>query len=636
MDDAPTRRRAPVAALCVAATAAAFLAALAFQGGAYDVVARQTAGVLLWWAVLVGTLVFARSLRWPAAPAIAATAFGAGIAIWAGLGADASLSAERSATETARAVAHLAPIILVGWVLPKHLWRAVVVGVAVGGTVVCLAALGERLSPGFLEDTRTVVFLNTTSRIAAPLGYWNALGSWGVITAVLLLAMSSHLPRPAFRAMAALPLPAIAAVIYLTYSRSALASGLLGLVLLVAFSRNRWTVIAHLAAFGVAAVVVIQAISGADQIANATGNAGAGGVILAIAASALALAAIAALTGHLRLDAVRVPRKPAKAAFAIGAALGAAVLIFGVATYGGQAWDRFSTQENADAADPTARLTMVNNGNRVVQWQVAWDSWEAQPWRGSGAGTFELTYNREGNDGQFVRDAHSSYLESLSEQGIPGFALLVGLVFSSLWTLSLALRRASSTLDRGLIAGAGAALGAFFIGSGADWFWEVGALAMLSMTLLGALMASLGQDAAATPAQRPHGRGLLLPAMLVAVALAAVLVELPGLVGTSEIRRSQQAVVSGDLNAAREHADQAIDTMPWASSPFLQRGLVDEQTGAWPSARRSLQLAIARDPYDWRLPLVLSRIEAKAGEPAAALEAYRDAKALRPRGEFFR
>lgn len=644
----PTPALAP--RLLVGGVTAAAAVALGLEGGGYDVVPRQTAAVVIWWGVLLGALLFRRSLPKPTLPLALATAALAGLAIWAAATIGGSLSTERSAIEVARWTAYLAPLVLVGWVLPRDQWRAVIAGATIGAVTVCLLALGDRLSPGLLSDTRTVVFLNTRSRIAEPLDYWNALGSWAVMTVLLLLGVGSHARSAVLRGAALLTVPAIGVVIYLTYSRSSLLAAAVGIAMLVALARNRWTLILQLAAAAPAIGVSVAVTDGQREIALATGDAGAGTVLLAVIGTGLALGAVGALTAAFGVDRVRVPARPARlATIAAGVAALAAIGVLGV-TKGGDAWDRFSTVEDATVSGSQSRLTMINNGSRVKQWQVAVDAWKDDRLTGQGAGAFELIYNREGDDSQFVRDAHSAPLETLAEQGIVGLALLLTFMGSALTLGYLAVRRVADEWDRGVTAGATGAVGAFLVGSCFDWFWEVGALAMLAITLVAALGAAAAlrpsggvtadesapvDDSAAIDDSAPRRTPWLLSAGLVTVAVIALLVQLPGLVGTSEIRRSQAAVRAGDLTEGRDRADRAIDTMPWGSSPFLQRALVDEQAGELGSAIQSLKLAARRDPYDWRIPLVLARVEARADRAREALAAYRQAKSLRPNGQFF-
>lgn len=607
------------------------LVAIGVAGGGYDVVDRQTAGLLLWWAVGLAALVLPRLPGRPAAAGIAVTAFATLIPVWIAFGLSDSLSTERTAVELARWVAYLAPVVLVGWVLPRRAWPAVAGGLIAGAVIVCGIAFEHRLATG---ADQAVVFLSTTARLAEPFGYWNAVGSWAVVTSLLLLATSSHAPQWWVRAPALGALPMVTAVAYLTYSRSALGAAALGLVVAYAFARHRWTFALHVLLAVGATVLTVTVIGANPEIADATGTGGAGSVLGVVIGSGLALAIAAVATGRLGLDEVALPPRIGRgvAAITVGVALAGGVA--GAAIYGGEAWSKFSTVEQFDASAQAERLGSLNNGARVEQWRIALQQWEDERARGTGAGTFELTYNVRGKDGQFVRDAHSAYLEALSEQGTIGLLLLVGFTLSAAWAALIALRRTwDSALERGLVAGVAAGLAAFIFGTGFDWFWEVGALALLGMGLLGVLIAA---GSAPPVADRAPGPAWPWRLAFAGTALLGVLIMLPGLVGTSDIRRSQQALASGDVGQARSYADQAIDTMPWASSPFLQRALVDEQAGEYDAARDGIKLAIERDPHDWRLPLVLARIEARDGRPKQALAAYRQGKQLRPKGQFFR
>lgn len=609
--------------------AAAGLFAVAIAQGSYDLVDRQSTAIVVWWAVGLGAVIAAPPRR-PALPGIAATLCSAGIALWIAIGLSDTVSQERGVIELGRAVAHLGPLVLIGWVLPRGLWRSVLVGLLIGAVAVLVAALGQRLSPGFLGQTTAIVFQNTTQRLGSPLGYWNAVGSWAAITTLLLLAVSSHAPRPYMRALALSAVPLAATVGYLTYSRSAIGALALGLAVLLALSSHRWTAALHTAGGVAAAAIAIITVRSAPEIADATGTAGAGGVVVAVVLAGLAVATLPLLTSRRSIDERRMPVRTARITAAVTVVLVIAGAALAVDRYGDRAWDQFNTPTEVVGADPTARLTSLN-GTRLSQWRAALDEWKDDRLQGRGAGTFEFSWNERATNAEFVRDAHNSFLEALAEQGIVGLLLLVGLVGSMIATALVAARRAASALERGLVAGAAAGLAAFTLGTAVDWFWELSALALLAMALLGALIA-------ASAPERPPATGLRAAGARGAVlllAVLAVLIELPGLVGTSEIRRSQQELARGDIEAARSHADQAIDIMYWASSPFLQRALVDERAGEWDAARTSLKLAIDRDPREWRLPLVLARVEAKAGRPDEALEAFRQAKALRPTGQFF-
>jgi O-antigen ligase len=628
-------RTSPLLAVLTALATAGGLIAMGVANGSYDIVPRQTAGLILWWCVGLGAVVLLRPPRAGSIPSVLTVGFALAMVGWIALHVSDSISVERSATELVRDLTHVAPLLLVGWVLPRSLWRPVVIGVALAGVVLCAVALASRLDPGFLADRRFIIFRNTNERLSSPMGYWNAVGLTAAITVLLLLAIAAHAPRAIWRGVALAGAPVCIAAAYLTYSRSPLGAAALGAVVLFATSRNRITFLAQAAATALAGALVIAAIRGQEQIALGTGAAGRGAVLIALVLASLGVGLVGAATGRFGIDRLRMARRPATIATIASVVVALIVGIVAINRYGDDAWQSFKTPEQGGGyVDPSKRLTTLNT-TRVQQWEKALEAWRDEPGAGYGAGTFELIYNQRQDQGEFVRDAHNAYVETLAEQGTIGLLLLLGFLASAAAAIGLAIRRARSDLDRGLLAGVAAVFAAFVLGTGVDWFWEVTSIPMMVLALVGAALAAAARpdDDAARARRIP---GWAMRGGVVALALLAVLAELPGLVGMSEERRSARAVAAGDLERARDHADRAIDVLPWASSPFLQRALVDEQAGAWPSALRAMELAERRDPQDWRLPLVTARIEAKAGNAEEALAAYRRAKELRPYGSFFR
>jgi cytochrome c-type biogenesis protein CcmH/NrfG len=152
------------------------------------------------------------------------------------------------------------------------------------------------------------------------------------------------------------------------------------------------------------------------------------------------------------------------------------------------------------------------------------------------------------------------------------------------------------------------------------------------VTALALALIAVAASASSRPAASPRlSRRLALAALAALIAL----VQVPGLVSTSRVRDSQEAFRDRTIAQASAYATEAIDTQPWAASPYVQAALVKESTGSFDGAARLLRAAIRREPTNWRHPLILARIEAELGHVSAALKAFKRARQLRPESRFY-
>jgi tetratricopeptide (TPR) repeat protein len=165
-----------------------------------------------------------------------------------------------------------------------------------------------------------------------------------------------------------------------------------------------------------------------------------------------------------------------------------------------------------------------------------------------------------------------------------------------------------------------AALAVWAVHAGVDWMWESTANTTLALLGAGAAVAALGGEA------RRLSRAARFPSA--AVALVVGLSLLPAAASTSAVRASQRESARNQLSRAFASATEAIDTSPWAATPYLQRALISEQRGELEPAIVDLQRAIAREPTNWRLLVVMARVEAQAGRPDAALRAWARSREL--------
>jgi len=250
------------------------------------------------------------------------------------------------------------------------------------------------------------------------------------------------------------------------------------------------------------------------------------------------------------------------------------------------------------------------------------------PLKGTGAGTFEFVWNRDARRSYFVRDAHSLYIESLGELGLPGALLVVAALGALLAGAVRAALAETEAAGRGAAAGCCAALLVFCVTAGVDWMWESTAVAVMALAA-----GSVAAGASAAPAPR---RAIGRRAPLAVGALLLVAVQAPVLGAASQIRASRQAAAGGNFEQALIDATDAVHVAPWQASGYVQRALLLERLGLGTRAAADARRATRREPTNWEHWLILARIEAERGDVRSAVAAVRRSAALNPHAPLFR
>jgi O-antigen ligase/polysaccharide polymerase Wzy-like membrane protein len=463
-----------------------------FSGGFFDRprdIALLAAGVVL--AVLVATAPSGAIVppgRAARAALVAAAAYAGWIALsatWAPVGDYAGDDAERALLyATVLAAAAIA-------FRERSAARALEPLAAAGAAIVIGYGIAGRLLPGIVTEhpQRSAV-----GRLDQPLTYWNATGALAAIGLVLCARIAGDVERrPALRAAAAAAAVPLGMGCYLSFSRgalAALAAGLLTLVVLApTFAQLRGALLIAVAGAGAAiaaaASPAVRAIEG-----SAAAREREGAIVLAVAVVLMAVAALAAVIGDVRLrrgplarlagrsDApmdrpLPLPRWSGWAALVAIAAL----LVVPIAAAGGR-------QQAPPATGATNERFASLGSNRYGYWRVALDTGLDHPLAGVGASGFRVAWLQHRDVDENVRDAHSLELETFAELGLIGVAILAAL----LGAVALS-TRAAHRVDPALAAGPAAALTAWAFHSAIDWDWEMPALTLVAVMLAGALLA---------------------------------------------------------------------------------------------------------------------------------------------------
>jgi O-antigen ligase len=623
---------------------------LAVKGGGYDIVVRDQVGVVIWWIVLLAA-------AWAILPAgrltrVAWVGLGlfAGLTVWTAIASTWSLSSERSLQELSRVATYLG-ILLLAVAIHRDRSRALrqtagAVGAAIAA--VAILALISRLFPGTFPSAETTgAFIHGAEpRLGWPLNYWNGLAALIAIGLPLLLAVATTARTLWGQAAAAAAIPVVALCAYLTASRGgAVAIGFALLAFLV-FAANRIPKLATMVvAGGGSAILIAGAVHRGAIQHGLTGHATSVQgrqlvvtIVLVCAGVAVAQLGIGLAARHGTLPRIlRIPRRPAQAL--LGAGLAAAIVIglaAGVPSKLSHAWHDFKNSSGAiNGTSLGSRFSSFNGNGRYQYWQVAVQQTSDHRLKGSGPGTFQLVWLPHATrHGGFVTNAHSLYVETLSEAGVVGLVLLIGF-FAVVLGAAIAVVVRSRDGERTLAAGATAALVAFLVGASVEWLWQLPVMPAAVMLVAAAVLApaavrrpvhALKEDRSA---EEPGGRNRLFVRLgLVLTAIASLAAIAVPLATASDLRSSQNAAATGNTGAALTDAQNAARIEPGAASPRLQEALVLELQHRYPAALAAALHATRDEPQNWSSWLVLSRVEAEAGHPKASIAAFKRARSL--------
>ena len=482
-------------------------------------------------------------------------------------------------------------------------------------TLVSAYGLATRLFPDELKTTGI-----SSYRLYEPFGYWNALGIFAAMGALLALGFAVRGRTLAARALGGAALPLLVATLYFTFSRGGWIALGVGLLCAIALDPRRlqlFTAVLVLAPWPALAVWLASQPDPLNRPGSSLAEVSSEGhrfasVLVWLAAAAGVTSALMALAERR----LRIAR-PVRLAYGAGILLlGVAMLAAIFVRYGGpvtlteRGWNSFKLPESAAPNAPlNQRLFSVSSGARYQQWRVAYETYQEHPWVGTGAGGYEALWYRERPFPLKVRDAHNLYFESAAELGTIG-AVLVLLALVPPLAAAVAVRREP------LLPAVGGAYFAYLVHAGVDWDWEMPAVTLTALACGAALLAS------ASRSQSPGHSARVRYATVVAIVGVGVFA-FAGLVANTALEAADDAVAAEDWRRAETKARRAMDWAPWSSEPWALLAEVQLERGHRGAARASLREAIAKNPEDWRLWLELARIHEGAKRRAALAEAKR-------------
>ena len=596
---APGRIENRIAALVLALVPGGLVLYFGFNGGGFFPGTVGFACVMVIQLLIVRVLLGDHPFEGVSRGVLVTGAALAGFVAWVLLSGLWSHAHDRTLIEFDRGLLYLAIFLLFGFVArtsSRIPWmvRGLAVAIVVCGSV----GLFSRLRPDVLHTTNVVAI----NRLAYPLTYWNALGILCAIGILLLLGLAaSRTELPVVNALACGAVPLLAAAIYFTFSRGALLALAVGLVVSLVTARSRGTPGTVLATVPTSVVVVVSAYHQSELASNTPKPALAvsqGDHVLHVAIGcALAAVLIRAITLYVvdaPLGRVEVTPERRRAGWLTAAGAFICALIVAIAA-GGPHWlsreyHGFTHGPKNAQADLRVRFTDPSSNHRIDHWRAAIQQFDAQPFHGSGAGTYEFVWAKRRKFAGTVVDAHSLYVEVLGELGIVGLLLLAAALIGILVGLARRIRGENRLLYSAVLAGT---VG-WAVHAGVDWDWEMPAVTAWVFAVGGAALAAhSGQLKSEAPAAQ-RSRVPLAAALVVAAATPALL-----LFSQSSLQASDDAFDAGRCAHAKSEAYKSIDDLAVRPEPYMIIGFCDIREGRPDEAVIAMQKAVEKEPRNW-------------------------------------
>lgn len=520
-------------------------------------------------------------------------AFIASLSLWTVASLFWSISFTRTVFEVERTLAYLAVVLAAVILLRAGSYQGLLGGIWAGVVFVCTYSLATRLFPERLGVFDPVAGY----RLSEPLGYWNALGIFAGLGALLAIGLASRANSRLIRSLSAASLLVLLPTVFFTFSRGAWIAVGLGLAGAIVLDPRRLQLVTAVFAFTPAPVIALALAYRSDALTRLDATlqeASSDGHRLALVLLGLAvlnvLVALAFATAERRLT-ISAPTRRTYAvllAVALLVAVGAAFVRFGgPVTMVDRARDAFTRPAPQTTESLNERLFTLSSRARVTAWRTARDDAADHLVLGAGGGTFELYWFRHRPSPTKIRDAHSLYLETLAELGPAGLVILLG-------ALAMPVIGAVKARRNALVPAAFSAYLAYLARAGIDWDWEMTAVTVTAFLCgLGTLIAARADDA------EPLSRGLRFGLIAVSLVLAAV--AFVGVNGNGALADAREDANAGRWLASETDARQARRWMPWSSDPWQLTGEAQLARGDLSAARDSFRAAIDKDPDDWEL-----------------------------------
>ena len=608
------RRQGAIFLLPALVAFAPVLGLAAAQGG-YFPTSWGWASIPILWAVAIALIVRERIALGTAERAFLGAL--AALAGWIALSTAWSVAPAQSILEVERVLVYVAVVAAVLVLSRGRSADRVMGGLLAAISLIATFSLATRLVPDRIGVyDRTAVY-----RLAQPIGYWNGLAIFVVIGTLIAFGFAARAQALWARAASAGAIVVLLPTLYFTFGRAAWIALAAGLVIAVGVDTRRLQLITALLVLApLPAVVVLLASrqSGLTHAGTPLARAAEDGHRLALALVLLALAnGVLAVAFALVARRIEVP-SAVRGAFGTAVALVVALALAAtIARYGGpvtlakRGYSTFKAPPPHSTGNLNSRLLSFSGNGRADLWRIAWDDAKSHSVLGAGAGTYERYFLRhQPPSGSRVRDAHNLYLETLSELGPIGLAILVAVLAIP---LAMVLRARRQPL---LPAVAGAYV-AYLVHAGVDWDWELPAVTLAGLLCAAAILL-LARGSRPSPLSAPT-RFAIAGAAVIAAAFAAV-----ALLGNAALSRSETAREKGKLVQAATDARRARTLLPWSPRTWEKLGQAQLAAGLPTDARRSFRKAISMDDGDWQLWFELSgattgRAQRVALERAVAL-----------------
>jgi hypothetical protein len=619
----------PVQSLGPATAIAIAVFWLADNRGTFSLTSRSAVAIVVWWTIVLTAALGLARLRRPSWQAITLGGFLLAFGLFSLISAAWAPNSARALEEFNRVSLYFGVFLLVvaiGSAVPAARWSD---GLALGIASVGIFSLVTRLVPELANTGAPLRFLPAgQSRLAYPLGYWNALAVLLAVGVPLLARAALESRTRIARGLAAATLPAFGGALYLTSSRAGSLATAVGVIVFVIASNRRLAAAALIAVAGFGAVLTIAVISGKAALVDGPldSAAAASQGHAALLPVALVCIAVGTVWGFASARVNSFRRPSLERAAAIGFLVLTVVAV--VAVHPVRRFDEFK-QTQAVSTDSssyaTSHLLSASGNGRWQMWTVSMNEFRAHPLAGAGAGAFQSRWMKERPYPLYVVNAHSLFVEVLGDLGIIGFVLIVGFFGAALVIGGMRVLHVPSE-RRTLAAAFVAALCAYIVGAAVDWMWQVTALTVVAIVIAALLAGGQSTRAALGRRELPTGVG----AAIALVGIAAILAQALPMISAVDLGASQAEAAKGNLVAAAQQAASARSANPWSPDPYVQLSLIQERAGAFAAAQKSVAAAIERDPENWQVWAIRARIETEAGAVAAARLSLHQAARLNP------